>query len=384
MKKILSLFVIAALVMACREPEPIPGDDNLKDPIPEEVIPDDSGSEEGTNDDSTPDEPTTEEPALVAVITNDPYEGIDWETILRLKAGLHVHTVNSTIEHGVEEGTTVTPAEQIARYEELGYDVLALTDHDYITYPWSEYGKEDSQMISIKGNELSKNDNICAYFCDWLDKPGEGPNKTVGFEESVKLASEAGGILYLAHPMRSGSTKNPVFSARILRKYPQVYGIEVLNVGQFDKNNSIELWDKLLTELIHERQVWGTSSDDAHSTSKAGYGWTVFLTTERTEEAVKDALMNGNSFFSTPKMVLVPKLKVTPTITSITHDKTLKTLTIAATDYERVEWTSMGQVVATGETINYASVEGVDKYLRATVYGLGGATFTQPWTVELQ
>ena len=56
------------------------------------------------------------------VITNDPYEGIVWDDVLRLKASLHVHTVNSTIEHGVEEGTTVTPSEQIARYEDLGYD----------------------------------------------------------------------------------------------------------------------------------------------------------------------------------------------------------------------------------------------------------------------
>ena len=321
----------------------------------------------------------------VATITNDPYEGIEWDNVYRLKSSLHVHTVNSTIEHGVEEGTTVTPAEQIARYEELGYDVLAITDHDYITYPWSEYGVSDSPMISIKGNELSKNDNMCAYFCDWLDRPGEGPEKTVGFEESIEQASAAGGIIYLAHPMRSGSIKKASFSANILRKYPQVYGIEVLNVGQFEKNNSIELWDQLLTELLPERQVWGTSSDDAHSVRKAGYGWTIFLTAERSEAAVKDALKNGNSFFSTPKIVeTVPKLKVTPTITSIAHDTTARKLTITATDYERIEWTSMGAVVATGESIDYAAVEGVDKYLRATVYGPGGATFTQPWTVEIK
>ena len=183
--------------------------------------------------------------------------------------------------------------------------------------------------------------------------------------------------------MRSGDIKNADFSAAILRKYPQIYGMEVLNVGQFERNNSIELWDKLLTELLPERQVWGTSSDDAHSVRKAGFGWTIFLTAERTEAAVKDALMNGNSFFSTSKIVeTVPMLDVTPGITSIIHDRKHGTLTISATDYDRVEWTSMGEVVHIGETINYAAVEGVDKYLRATVYGPGGATFTQPWTVE--
>ena len=318
----------------------------------------------------------------VVTIINDPYDGINWGEVLRLKASLHVHTVNSTIEHGLEEGTTVTPAQQIARYEELGYDVLAITDHDYITYPWADHGVAESPMIAIKGNELSKNDNMCAYFCDWLDLPGSGPETTVGFEESIQQASEAGAIIYLAHPMRSGSIKDPVFSADVLRRYSQVYGIEVLNVGQFERNNSIELWDKLLTELMPERNVWGTSSDDAHSVGKAGYGWTIFLTDERTEGAVKDAMMHGNSFFSTSKMADPDaKINVTPTITSIVHDKDSKTLTISATDYDRIEWTSMGQVVATGETISYASAEGVDKYLRATVYGPGGATFTQPWGV---
>lgn len=323
--------------------------------------------------------------APTATITNDPYEGIKWETVLQMKSALHVHTVNSTIEHGVEEGTTVTPAEQIARYEELGYDVLAITDHDYITYPWNDYGVSDSPMISIKANELSKNDNMCAYFCDWLDLPGEGTEKTIGFYESIEQAGKAGGIIYLAHPMRSGSIKEAAFSADVFRKYPQVYGMEVLNVGQFERNNSIELWDQLLTELLPERQVWGTSSDDAHSVRKAGFGWTIFLTTEKSEAAVKDALKCGNSFFSTSKIVdTVPKLDVTPTITSIAHDKSAHRLTISATDYDRIEWTSCGAVVATGESIDYAAVAGVDKYIRATVYGQGGATFTQPWTIEIK
>lgn len=318
-----------------------------------------------------------------ATITNDPYANVDWESTLRLKSSLHVHTVNSTIEHGLEEGTTVTPAEQIARYEELGYDVLAITDHDYISYPWSENGCTSSTLVAIKGNELSKNDNMCAYFCDWLDLPGTGPAETVGFEESIQQASEAGAIIYLAHPMRSGDIKNPNFSAEVFRKYPQVYGIEVLNVGQFERNNSIALWDSLLSRLLPERQVWGTSSDDAHSTRKAGFGWTIMLTEERTEEAVKEALKNGNTLFSTSKIFVGEEpVGNTPTILSIDHDKKAKTLTISATDYERIEWVSMGVVVATGESINYATTEGISKYLRATIYGHGGATFTQPWTLN--
>ena len=316
------------------------------------------------------------------VVVNDPYEGVDWATTLQLKAALHIHTCNSKIEHGEEEGTTVTPAEQVANYEKIGYDVAAITDHDYITYPWEVYGIH-SDLIAIKGNELSKNDNICAYFCDWLDRPGEGPEVTVGFEESIQKASDAGAILYLAHPMRSGEIKDPKFSTDILRRYPQVYGIEVLNVGQFERNNSIELWDALLSELLPERQVWGTSSDDSHSIRMSGYGWTTMLTSERTAEAVGEALKQGTTLFSTTKIATGnTPIGDVPHITAIHHNKEQRTITISATDYEHIEWVSMGKVVATSESINYATCEGVEKYLRATLYGAGGTTFTQAWALN--
>jgi hypothetical protein len=42
----------------------------------------------------------------------------------------------------------------------------------------------------------------------------------------------------------------------------------------------------------------------------------------------------------------------------------------------------MGKVVAEGATINYASTKGIERYLRATLYGPGGATFTQPWAMK--
>lgn len=315
-------------------------------------------------------------------IVGDPYENVDWEKSLKLKSSLHVHTANSTIEHGPQEGTTVTPAEQIERYEELGYDVLAITDHDYITYPWSDYGKEESKLLAIKANELSKNDNLCVYFSDWLDLPGQGPATTVGFFESIEAVGADGGIIYLAHPMRSGDICRADFSAGVFKKYPQVVGMEVLNVGQFERNNSIELWDEILTQLMPERDVWGSSSDDAHSTRKAGFGWTTLLTTECTEEAVREALSNGHSTFSTPKMVENPTGNP-PVINAIALDHKKGTITIDATDCERVVWTSQGKSVAEGKTIYLEQTKGVDKYLRATLYGPGGATFTQPWGIEV-
>lgn len=314
-------------------------------------------------------------------VVYDPYAEVDWSTTLQLRSALHVHTANSTIEHGPEEGTTVTPAEQIDRYEELGYDVVAITDHDYVSYPWSNYGKGDSQLVAIEANELSKNDNMCSYFCNWLDLPGTGPATTVGFDESIRQVGLAGGIVYLAHPMRSGDICHAEFSAEVFRNYAHVYGMEVLNVGQFKRNNSIELWDELLTLLMPERRVWGTSSDDAHSTSMAGKGWTTMLTTERTPEAVRRCMTDGAMLFSTPLLVEGAEGEV-PAVRAICHNPKATTITIEVAYTDRVEWVSCGRVVATGESIDYADCEGVDKYLRAVLYGPGGATFTQPYAIR--
>ena len=42
-----------------------------------------------------------------------------------LKVDLHAHTTRSDGEN--------TPEEMIARYEELGFDAVAITDHDKLT-----------------------------------------------------------------------------------------------------------------------------------------------------------------------------------------------------------------------------------------------------------
>lgn len=62
-------------------------------------------------------------------ITN-PYADVDWDTFNRYKADLHCHT-NAT------DGTNTLP-EMVEKHYELGYDILAVSDHGTTSYSWTE------------------------------------------------------------------------------------------------------------------------------------------------------------------------------------------------------------------------------------------------------
>ena len=65
-----------------------------------------------------------------------------------LKGNLHIHT---TFSDGAQ-----TPAEMLAIYEDLNYDFIAFTDHDYLIKPgyWESIPAGNGNLIVFKGVEL--------------------------------------------------------------------------------------------------------------------------------------------------------------------------------------------------------------------------------------
>ena len=59
-------------------------------------------------------------------ITN-PYEQVDWQNHRQYKANLHTHTTKS--DGGL------APQMAVDHYHQLGYNILAITDHNEVTYP---------------------------------------------------------------------------------------------------------------------------------------------------------------------------------------------------------------------------------------------------------
>ncbi|MCD7774204.1 MAG: hypothetical protein LUH40_01305 [Clostridiales bacterium] len=60
----------------------------------------------------------------------NPYENVDWENYNRYKADLHSHTNATDGENTLKE--------MVEKHYELGYDILAISDHGTTSYSWTE------------------------------------------------------------------------------------------------------------------------------------------------------------------------------------------------------------------------------------------------------
>jgi hypothetical protein len=152
----------------------------------------------------------------------NPYAGVNWNTTLRHKANFHTHTTES--DGGMDPGRVID------EYHERGYGVLAITDHDRCTFPWSRFGRDPGVlgMVDVPANELSRHHHTLGLFCEF--STGERDHDTV-----LKAVGDAGGLAVLCHPAmhwpRQFSVPSPALAVPIkpaLRKITQAdFTIEV-------------------------------------------------------------------------------------------------------------------------------------------------------------
>lgn len=322
---------------------------------------------------STPQHPIT-------VVVN-PYESVDWDQFDRHHGNFHTHTTESDGKQG--------PAEVIDRYHAIGHDVLALTDHDKVTWPWSAFGRDAKElgMVAIQGNELSSHHHTLSLFTDVK-------SKTKDLVTSLKLIEARNGVGVLAHPGRYWKLKDGKVPDEVRDQYVNHYttyktlvAMEVVNQGDrypYDR----ALWDAVLTELMPGRPVWGMANDDSHNQPQIGLNTTVMLLPEHTDTAVRAALESGAYYFTTvtshPKDQRDPD--GVPVIRRIEHDKNSNTITIEVDSPgkpladEAYKWiTANGQVIGQGPTLMLNQIKGLDRYVRVEIRGHGGTAYTQPF-----
>lgn len=383
----------------------------------------------------------------------NPYEGINWDTVSHIKSALHTHTSNSGVVWN-DSGLN-GPDALIAGYKKAGFDALVITDHDYVSYPWvngnsvsppSNVNSPDSGLLTVPGNELSKNAHTLSYGTRYTDSydPNNIKNQSVsvGYDQNIinvantqNIYGDTGGILYLAHPRRNDpgeskkeSSEETSYSDKWwlskFMKYPQVKGMEVLNCGQFSNNHSERLWDRLLSQSMPDRPIWGTASDDNHGattygpTTNLGTGWTQALV-DKPKDALVDedlyrALSRGTTYFSTYMMInnlggVNDDNKPRPTtpqpkIHSISVDNTAGTITVVSDYTEKVEWISgvnegntQSLVIKTDRNsgggassatftavfdVEAATGIGNNGYVRIRLVGDGGQTHAQPFALK--
>ena len=341
----------------------------------------------------------------VPVLCSNPYKEIDWASINQYKSNLHTHTTQSN--DPIEEFTT---ANVVDKYHAAGYEILALTDHDYCSYPWALFPQmmsgvpardpEALGMLAVPGNELSK-DNTNS----WSERTGGQFNHHNDFftgrqgqefaslQESYAYTYALGGMQIINHPGQYWSIDNtysetqkdgPGWHATNFKTYPSLVGLEVYNQGNRRPNDRI-LWDQILERTMPSRPVFGYSGDDTHNNEQLFRNYNMMLMEDLTTDELKDAMRNGETYFCyEPKGSGEAKA---PRITNVVVDEEQQTIAIETDGL--VHWiygtdktstsasSTRSSVVGIGNTFHYSGFQG--SYVRAYITNVYGETCTQPF-----
>lgn len=323
--------------------------------------------------------------AQTKVVVVNPYEDVEWNAEHR-KGNFHTHTTESD---GSQD-----PADVIDGYHARDYHILALTDHNHVTWPWQTYGRSPEQldMVPVPGNELSRHDHNLSLFTEYPAPHRD--SSTDRLHTSIREVAETGGLNVLAHPGRywePGDERVPDDALAkymgLFHQYDALVGMEVHNQTNrypWDRR----LWDALLEALMPERPVWGVANDDSHGEHHIGLNASWFPLPTLTASTVREAMEAGRFYFST--VTTHPEaeqdLGRAPRITDVEYDRSANTLTLAAevagtpVADRQVRWISnRGEVVAEGTRISLDDTDGLSTYLRAEIRSDGALTYTQPF-----
>jgi hypothetical protein len=294
---------------------------------------------------------------------DNPYDGVEWETATARKGNFHTHSTQS-------DGA-LDPEDVIDTYASYGYSVLALTDHNTVTYPWSTYGRDPATVgvVDIQGNELSSGHHIVSLFSGYASTSSDETTLLTG-------VGAAGGLAFIAHPGRYSYDAQWYVDHYLAQSH--CVGQEIYNQGDRYPNDR-ELWDEVLTILMPDRPVWGFSNDDAHLLSHMGRNRTYFpITGDLTQTAVSNALVSG-CFFATYS---TSPTYEPPMVTGLEVDEMTGVITLTATNYTSVRWISGGIEVATGESIDLSATSAAVDYVRAELHGSEGSTYLNPFGIR--
>ena len=322
---------------------------------------------------------------------NNPYEHVNWEKYGQYKANLHTHT---TISDG-----RMAPQTVVDQYHQLGYQILAITDHNEVTYPWTAFASlkasskseerlangeignkaiiyenrnpKELGMIAIQGNEVSAPHHVNSYFSDYCTRTSQEDSTFIG-------TAEKNGLLVINHPGRY--KYNAQWYTAFYKKYKHIIGMEIYNNGDRYPGDR-QLWDSVLVALLPAHPVWAYSNDDMHSEGSIGRNWNIFILPELTEDQVRKGMEEGRSFY-----VYAPeghKNQDIPKIQSIQVNRKQGQIQIIATGQDSIHWISGGKIVQKGNRIKLDDCPDFSSYVRAEIFGSPGIIIgTQPFVIQ--
>lgn len=208
-------------------------------------------------------------------------------------ADLHIHTVYSW------DGTCTVPA--ILKYarEQVGLNVIAITDHDQIDGALEALALAPVFGIDIvPGIEISTADgHLLALYVQKLVPAG------LSLLETVMRVGEAGGLCVAAHPLARGINSLSLEAITSVLQNPEgarvLVGIETFNAGIFHSGSN-----HLAEAYAHTQNVAHVGNSDSHVIFTIGRGATEFA--GRTAADLRRALETGSTRVLKPQGV--PKL----------------------------------------------------------------------------
>lgn len=217
------------------------------------------------------------------------------------RGNLHTHSTGSDGVH--------SPQDVCRKYQEQGYDFIALTDHfvGLFDYPITDTTDcRNADFTTIIGAELHtgamENGNLWHLLGIGLALDFTPPNaphfKSVAGSESAasiaQRARDAGAFVVIAHPHWSGMSLSDALTITA------AHAVEAYNHGCVVDNDRGEGFLILERLLNQGRRLNLIAADDAHFNTPDHFGgWVMVKATENTPEALLAALKAGSFYSST-------------------------------------------------------------------------------------
>ncbi|MBO4569367.1 MAG: PHP domain-containing protein, partial [Candidatus Methanomethylophilaceae archaeon] len=161
--------------------------------------------------------------------------------------------------------SVISPEDQVDKMRRLGYEVMAITDHDETAgaFRGEKYAKRFGDIELIVGEEVSTKDGeIIGLFLN------EKVPKDLPVEETVDIIRSQGGLVIAPHPF---SFHVPGLQEKILEL--DIDGFETINGGHPDRYSN--MFARKVMDSYPGR--WADmAGSDAHSVYTSGTCWTEF------------------------------------------------------------------------------------------------------------
>lgn len=272
-----------------------------------------------------------------------------------LRGNLHAHTTRS-------DGR-LEPQALIDAYAARGYDFLALSDHDLFTGPDEYAAWDDRGMALLPANEISRDGvHLLHVGADRKIAPDADRQKV------LDAVAASAGLAVVNHPNWHADFNHcPQESLDAWRGYA---GVEIFNgvIQRLEGSPyALDRWDRVLST---GRRIWGFAHDDAHLSGDIGQGWNRVAATEKTPEAILEALRAGRFYGSTG--VTIDDIAVAGTLIAIRAREAARIAAITQHG-RRLAWADGEQLVVD------VAAQG-EAYVRFECWGTGERfAWTQPF-----